>query len=316
MQKITPDTKLSDIITGNETLIPMLNRFGIRLGVGDKSIKTICRETGLQADLLICVINTLTDRHYNPTETLQTFSVLQLIEYLKKENVYFQQRLGTIEMHIHAFVQKSENSNLFLLEKIFCECKEDMQLLIRQKETVLYPDIIRVYEEYYSPVQDRKKEPILFPDDEIDMVYEKLSDIKSLMIKHINGQYDENMFYSILTFLSRFEKEINDQQQIETRLLRSIVAKMEESISKTRKGKHNSTCNAHISISLPKKNILSLRETEVLRLVSKGLTNKEIAEELQISLHTVISHRKNIAEKLSVKTISGLTVYAIMNGII
>ena len=59
---------------------------------------------------------------------------------------------------------------------------------------------------------------------------------------------------------------------------------------------------------------LSAREIEVLKLLTPGLINKEIAEKLGISLTTVISHRKNITEKLGIKSVSGLTIYAVMNG--
>ena len=59
---------------------------------------------------------------------------------------------------------------------------------------------------------------------------------------------------------------------------------------------------------------LSVREIEVLCLVARGFINKEIAERLHISLTTVISHRKNITEKLGIKSVSGLTIYAVMHG--
>lgn len=61
-------------------------------------------------------------------------------------------------------------------------------------------------------------------------------------------------------------------------------------------------------------NGLSFRELEVLVLIVKGLINKEIAERLNISLTTVITHRKNITEKLNIRSVSGLTIYAVMNG--
>ena len=61
---------------------------------------------------------------------------------------------------------------------------------------------------------------------------------------------------------------------------------------------------------------LSEREKEILKNVAIGLTNNEIADKLFISHHTVISHRKNITSKLGIKTISGLTVYALLNNII
>lgn len=63
-------------------------------------------------------------------------------------------------------------------------------------------------------------------------------------------------------------------------------------------------------------NILSSREIEVLSLIAKGLMNKEIADRLNIALTTVISHRKNIQEKLGVKTVSALTIYAVMHGLV
>lgn len=61
---------------------------------------------------------------------------------------------------------------------------------------------------------------------------------------------------------------------------------------------------------------LSQREIEVLVLVCKGFINKEIADKLCISLTTVITHRKNITEKLGIKSVSGLTIYAVMNSYI
>lgn len=61
---------------------------------------------------------------------------------------------------------------------------------------------------------------------------------------------------------------------------------------------------------------LSPREIEVLTLITKGYINKEIADKLNINLTTVITHRKNITEKLGIKSVSGLTVYAVTNGYI
>jgi len=61
---------------------------------------------------------------------------------------------------------------------------------------------------------------------------------------------------------------------------------------------------------------LSEREVEILKDVALGLSNKEIADKHFISPHTVITHRKNITRKLGIKTVSGLTIYAILNRII
>lgn len=60
---------------------------------------------------------------------------------------------------------------------------------------------------------------------------------------------------------------------------------------------------------------LSTREESVVRCIALGMTNKEIADSLFISTHTVVTHRKNITRKLGIKTVSGLTVYAILNNL-
>ena len=70
----------------------------------------------------------------------------------------------------------------------------------------------------------------------------------------------------------------------------------------------------HVHPQFPVQNELSMREIEVLSLVARGYINKEIADKLNISLTTVITHRKNITEKLGIKSVPGLTIYAVMRG--
>ena len=70
------------------------------------------------------------------------------------------------------------------------------------------------------------------------------------------------------------------------------------------------------SLSTSGSSELTQREKTIVRLVSMGLTNRQIAEELFLSTHTVTTHRKNISSKLGIKSVSGITVYAIVNNII
>ena len=60
--------------------------------------------------------------------------------------------------------------------------------------------------------------------------------------------------------------------------------------------------------------VLTDREIEVMSLIVRGFINKQIAEQLCISLPTVITHRRNIMEKLGLRSVSALTIYAVMHG--
>ena len=92
---------------------------------------------------------------------------------------------------------------------------------------------------------------------------------------------------------------INDSQSV-------IIHKLQKVINKI---KQTHTENATTQE-------LSNREKDILKAVAQGLTNQEIAEKLFLSIHTITTHRKNITAKLGIKTISGLTLYALLNGLV
>lgn len=94
----------------------------------------------------------------------------------------------------------------------------------------------------------------------------------------------------------------------EKKLIKSII-------NLQKYGHDNDKSHSHRN-NFVQRNELSSREIEVLVLIAKGFINKEIAEKLNIGITTVISHRKNITEKLGMKSVSALTIYAVMNGYI
>ena len=94
--------------------------------------------------------------------------------------------------------------------------------------------------------------------------------------------------------------------QPEKQLVRSLLALQQHAHSH---GRHLPPSSLP---SVPK--TLSVREVEVLTLIVQGYINKEIADRLNISLTTVITHRKNIMDKLGIRSVSGLTIYAVVNG--
>ncbi len=92
---------------------------------------------------------------------------------------------------------------------------------------------------------------------------------------------------------------LNDDEQ-------SIIKNIKRNIALTEKANEGSSEESE----------LSEREKDIVREIALGKTNKEIADNLFISAHTVITHRKNITKKLGIKTVSGLTIYAILNKLI
>ena len=133
-------------------------------------------------------------------------------------------------------------------------------------------------------------------------IYENIPEIKNLIIKYFPGTTTAEGTYTLISVMSDLwhtEQDFADHCAIEDDILRPAL---------TQEHAHG-----HRRHSLPQTEELSEREKDVLIQVVKGLSNKEIADVLCISMHTVISHRKNIARKLNIHSTAGLTIYAIVN---
>lgn len=113
----------------------------------------------------------------------------------------------------------------------------------------------------------------------------------------------------VLTAGTSHAQILNNYPQIN---IAASQEQIEQTLRQLHGAAHNPHHTTHPTTPEPKREILSQREIEVLQLVVEGLINKEIAAKLNIGLATVISHRKNIVEKLNIRSVAGLTIYAVM----
>ena len=132
---------------------------------------------------------------------------------------------------------------------------------------------------------------------------EKLDDLKSIVIKYLPDNGENFSRYNMLNHLLAMETDMRNHMRVEEELFNPLVLSLlngddsEDDLSDDSE-------------------VLSQREKEILAAVAHGKTNKEIADDLFISINTVVTHRKNIARKTGINSIAGLTVYAILNHIV
>ncbi|MDE7413372.1 MAG: response regulator transcription factor [Muribaculaceae bacterium] len=134
-----------------------------------------------------------------------------------------------------------------------------------------------------------------------------------------------NPFFLSPSYISQLRVKYSDLKIIAVAVMpldRKTLENFHDSISiaddvETVTDKVKKNCDSRNSSSEPEnKESLSNREKEIIINVVKGLTNKEIADKLFISVHTVITHRRNIARKLEIHSATGLTIYAIVNKLV
>lgn len=272
-------------------VLQLINRFGLPLGVGDKTIATVCEENGIDCATLLAVVNFAIQGVATPTEMID---VPTLRRYLGNAHTYFVD---------------------FQLPRIRQELLEAINLADTDTQIPLL--IIRFFDEYVQEIRAhiQHENELSFEchasdDEHITM---KATELKNLIIKYyphsnLNNSraHEQNrLLYAALHDIYQFESELALHCAIEDEIMIPAIERA-------------GTCReSPVSHSESEDTtVLSAREKEVLVQLVKGLSNKEIADVMCLSTHTVMSHRKNIARKLNIHSTAGLTIYAIVNGIV
>ena len=284
---LDPHSVMADVLLEHNELIPVLNRFGIRLGVGDKTVLDLCEEHQLNPDFILTVLNVYLDESYIPDAALALFDTGLIADYFHHtvEN-YIHELVPNIEKHLNAFIAISgaENKELGMLRLLFLRFKERMT-------------------QYLQKTSDFKEE---LPDD-------LLHDLKNILIKHLSKAYNQNLIYAVVFSVHSLEKDLAAHNRLRNKVLRPKLNELDS--TGIRQLQHIITTD-HQHQQNDSERLLTNRETEILKLIVQGLLNKEIADQLNISHNTVLTHRKNIISKTGIKTVSGLTFYCIRNGLI
>lgn len=270
---------LYNVILKNGGVIPVLNRLGIRLGVGEMTLGEAAKAAGIAEEdmpLVRLLVQTVANPQVISARGVKWTPFAE--GYFSKSTVYFKAvQLPNIEKHLKAFIEMSMSTDTAKGQLIQLSNLLDEFCKIMSKEF----DLLKL-----SGVTEAE---------------ELLAEMQLVMIKYLKGNFNDNLCYATIFALGSLETGIVTHRRIISALLPN-----KKSVSMIAAG--NTAAGAE--------GILTPRETEVLVLVAQGKINKEIADILNISFQTVLSHRKNISSKLGIKTTAGLTIYAIKAGLV
>lgn len=235
--------KMADVLHSNYLLLPVLSRFDIKLGFGEKTVKDICTEKNIDIPFFVAMLNTFSNENYFPEEDIHTFNVLAIVQYLRKTHRYYIDTLvPTIEHLIDTLVQSSSKHNRSLksVKKYFREYKKELIEHLEQEDTVTFPYIEYIYHTYHrtgekQPRLPKMKYSMMRFKREHTNIDEKLLDLKNILIKYITGEYNEAVCNAIIFELFRLEKDIQDHTRIENTILLPLVAKMERALKRTKR---------------------------------------------------------------------------------
>lgn len=300
--------KMCDLIGSQHESLQIISRFGLPLGVGEKTIDEICRENDIDTQTFLTIVNYKISGP-QATLNLQNINMTDLIRYLRNAHThFFDFNLPTLRRKlIEAINQSTDNKIPMLIIKFFDEYVQEINQHMQNENEQVFPyveDLLQGRASKDFTIEQFANQHRVIDDQHIAS---KLSELKNLIIKYYPSSTDNTLLFSALYDIFDIEQELATHCDIEDNIFLPAVRLIEKQHAK--RPKNNMAEQAT-------NEALSDREIDILREVVRGLSNKEIADKLFISIHTVISHRKNITRKLNIHSTSGLTIYAIVNNLI
>ena len=307
---------MSDIICDNYSLLQVMSRFGLPLGFGDYSVEEVCKSSQVDCNTFLAVANFINKGHSRSSLPQTDISVETLMIYLKNAHHYFLDfQLPTIRRKLlEAIDCSTDNEITFLILKFFDVYVQEVRNHMNYEDQYVF-----TYVDNLLKGQKDENYNIKMFVSHHDHIDEKLTELKNSIIKYYPDNKKAYMMNAVLFDIFNCEKDLVSHNAVEDHLFVPAVLQLEEEVKKNLDN-HNTSIKVQEAVekeeSLSRQDDLSQREKEIICCVVKGMSNKEIAENLFISVHTVITHRRNIARKLQIHSPTLLTVYAIVNKLV
>ncbi len=306
----SPSDRLSYVLQNDYRLLQVMSRFGITLGFGEKTIEQVCHQCGVDTATFLAVINYVKDGAANYPQDVANISVPSVLDYLRRTHRYFLDYLFPhIRWHLLNAIDCSvKNEIAFLVLKFFDEYVEEVRTHMDYEETTVFTYVNNLVEGNRSQLPAERGHLLSRHNESINS---KLRELKKLFIQYYPQTENNERLNSVIISIYQAEEDLSIHCCVEDNIFAPAVHRLERV--------HASTPQVAEQDDTNQKRVgeeLSTREKEIVSCVAKGMSNKEIADRLCLSINTVTTHRRNIARKLQIHSPAGITIYAIVNKLV
>jgi regulator of cell morphogenesis and NO signaling len=304
-----PGDKMITLIKDNCSVLQALSSFGINLGFGDKTVSETCEMNDVDTYTFLAVVN-YTINEYGDFENDEQISVPTLLHYLKASHTYYLDfQLPFIRRELQESIGEGDALGRLIM-KLYEGYAQEIRRHMKYEEKTLFPYVESLIEG--RPTNDYNVETFSKHHEQTD---KKLRELKLMIIKYLpTDAHHNNQLTATLYDIYNNEEWLRQHAEVEDHIFTPAIKRLERLNKQDDVSKNISS----MVFKGGQDNVeaLSDRERDVIIGVVQGLQNKEIADHLYISVNTVITHRRNIARKLQIHSPAGLTIYAIVNGLV
>ena len=290
-----------DVLCDEHHLFQMLSRFGIPLGFGEKNVREVCKESNVDVTTFLAVANYVKVGPEVASYYVDKVSAAALTDYLKRAHSYFLDfQLPDIRRRLVSSINCSDaNEVAFLILQFFDEFMRDVRHHMEAENKKMFRSVDQLLQG--GSIPDTQFLQFAHSNESFN---HKLQELKNLIIKYYKGDGPNELLNTVLFDLFNCEEDLQLHRGVENDLfLPAVELLMERTKGQPLQKNENDES-------------LSEREREIVICIARGMSKKDVADKLFISINTVLTHRKNIFRKLDIHSISGLTIYAVVNGLI
>ena len=304
-----PSDKMITLIKDNYSVLQALGSFGINLGFGDKTVQETCDYNGVDTYTFLAVVN-FTINDFTNFEDDEQISVPTLLHYLEASHAYYLDfQLPFIRRELEESLGEDDHLG-HLIMRLYDEYAQEIRRHMKYEEKTLFPYVQSLLDG--KPMSDYNIETFSKHHEQTD---KKLREVKLMIIKYLpSDAHLNNKLTATLYDIYNNEEWLKQHAEVEDHIFAPAIRRLERQTKQQDVSKNIS--NMVFKGGQDNAETLSERERDVIIAVVQGMQNKEIADHLCISINTVITHRRNIARKLQIHSAAGLTIYAIVNGLV
>ena len=309
MKMYEPQDRMITLIKDNYSVLQALSSFGINLGFGDKTVEETCQLNGVDCYTFLLVVN-YTINQQPMQEDDERISVPTLLHYLEASHRYYLDfQLPFIRRELQESINEDDALGMLML-RFYDEYAHEIRRHMKYEEKTLFPYVQSLIDG--KPASDYTVETFSKHHEQTD---KKLRELKLMIIKYLPADgLRNNQLTATLYDIYNNEEWLRQHAEVEDNIFTPAIRRLERQ-TKQQDVTRNIT-DMVFKGGQDNVEMLSERERDVIIGVVQGMQNKEIADHLCISVNTVITHRRNIARKLQIHSPAGLTIYAIVNGLV
>lgn len=290
-------------------MLRVLSCFGIPFGTGSSTIADICDTCGIDRATFLAVSNIVSGRD---GDTDAEVSLPTLLAYLRRSHSFISDfMLPEIkELLIRGLHRPEMNDAALLVLRFFDEYMAEVHSHIQYEESHIFGYVESLAAGTFARGVNIRD----FASKHGNMT-SKLRELKNLFVQHCR-MLNTPVLSRALADIYACGYDMERHCEVEDKLLIPTAERLERQLYNCAKDRSASgRVDSSTSLS-DEEDPLSPRERDIVRLVSCGLSNKEIADRLCLSFHTVTTYRRNLSSKLNIHSSAGLTIYAILHHII